>query len=297
MLQDLSIKDAIEELRELRDFGAANDLVSLVASDATTDSLETVVRDSSLLRPWKYTSVATAHVEPGTSKPVPADTVESDRSMMGKTFNLKIDSIYAADFPGFGEHEISVRWGAKHHIKNEAATDPVVFNQNFLVRDGMANSFVGAAAFLDLLAPPTGVGFELVVTYLKNKTAERFLKFFKADSVQSGLKMIQSINPAVGQVTNLATGVMESVLDRNWGREFYKAQVGMDFQDGGSGVRLRPGSYIIAQTPTPSLDWGEWKLVSNTVRKADGSEDHGESLLFPYNYFLVRVEVSSDLLT
>ncbi len=284
---ELSMAEIAVELDVLGDHSTADEVRALVESRSTDDSAHTEVARSVFARPWTHKATSVAFVAEDRTFTSAAD-LTGDKTLIGSKINLKLDGFHINNYPGLGEHEIAVRWGVSHHVKSSMEAERVTFTQRFTVRDHGASGYSGFPIFLGLVVAPAGIGFTLDITYLKNKSAERFLSFLKDPAIAGGLEMIQQANPAIGAVTAMATGAVESVLKSNDGRLIHNnVYVGLDFQDAPTGIRLAEGSYVIAQTPTQSLEWSKWKL-------ADGGDvipvEVDSDEVFPYNYYLLRVE-------
>jgi hypothetical protein len=130
-----------------------------------------------------------------------------------------------------------------------------------------------------------GALFKGHTTNVSNDNDEHFLSFLNSSTFTSGLKLLDTVNPAIPVVSQFAVGIAQAIGSRNKNIGVQDFFLGLDFTSSPSGARLAQGSYIVVQAPSRGWNWSDWTWDTNlggVVKKSDNSP-------IPWNYVVFSV--------
>lgn len=292
---ELPVGEAVQLLDKV-DKRAANNVRIVVEADET--DLTSRNKASDILAFWKWGKkkttepvyLASSHVfgylppSAGRTKAiVDAAEVDPQKSLKRKQLKITLDRLRAANYPGGGTHNILVEFYARHQIKGEQ--QPVHFTQTFRVRQAQGAGISGYPIFLGLAAGAEGVDFKVLTVNVSNVEDQRALEFLRSDPFTSGLKLLNTLNPALPAVTGFARGVIELVLKRHENIPVQSFELGLDLSKISTRAHLAEGSYFAVQVPDHDhWEWSHWKWT-----QSGGIVHRKRSTKMPYNYLVFSV--------
>jgi hypothetical protein len=208
-------------------------------------------------------------------------------SAVGQSSPIRItlDRLRVAQYPGGGRHKILFTFQTQNQVAGGTPED-VVFSQDYEVLEGQGAGIAGFPIFVGLHVPAGGLGLQCHTTNVSNDGDEKVISFLNGSTFQSGLKLLESANPAVPIVAGFATGLLHDFESRNENVGVEDFYLGLDFVPTPSGARLAQGSYISVQAPDEGWNWGDWVFdvaKGQVVSKADGRP-------IQYNYVVFSIQ-------
>jgi hypothetical protein len=280
----MRVEDAAAKLRELEDDESANHLLRASAANQEVFGIRDWLGWET--PGWAHTAHAFGYIAPVgvITRPQsiePAANVAADQSLKNAKVNVTLRGLRAARYPGRGAHRVLFDFYARN--STASGSEDVHFNSTFKVQEGERAAVVGYPIFLGLNTGSEGLGFKCFTVNVKNDQDESLLAVLESDVFRAGLRLTESLQPAIAPLSGLAVGLIKSFAKRNRNvgvQEFY---LGLDFSDLAGGARLAEGMYLAVQIPEKSRriwDWSEWVyLPSGDVVHRDDS-----GALIPYNF-------------
>jgi len=282
---------AAAKLRELGDTRTASVLES--AHDASA-------RDYGLLKslwpfqdkPWQHTAHAFGFLAPDSSArgllPIQhpgALPVRDD--LKNARVKITLNGLRVAAYPGGGTHRILFDFYARNQLAN--AEENLHFNATYRVKEGERAAVIGFPVFVGLNVGSEGVAFKCFTVNVKNDQDEAVLGFFESDVFRGGLKLVNTLQPAIAPLSHIAFSLTNAIASRNRNVPVQDFYMGLDFGNNPTGARLAEGSYLAVQIPEKLQtvwDWSEWgfnKSNGQVVNHVKPTE------LIPYNYIVFGV--------
>jgi hypothetical protein len=199
---------------------------------------------------------------------VDAGNMKGDPNLKNQMIKVTLDRLRVFDYPGKGEHTVLIDFYARHQTSTPNQTEDLHFTQKYRALEGAGAGIRGYDIFVGLKVGSEGISFRCYTVNVENKDDKKLLAFLDSDVFKKGLGMIEAVNPVVPVVSGFATGVLKMFANRNDNVPVQDFFLGLDFSAGGTGARLREGSYIAVQVPDAAKwDWSEWVLnrASNQV--------------------------------
>jgi hypothetical protein len=114
------------------------------------------------------------------------------------------------------------------------------------------------------------------------------LGFLDSDALKSGLKLLNTAQPAVAPMTAMAVTIGKMFARRNENIRIHNVELGLDFEPSKTGYRLGLGSYVVVQLPAhhTEFEWNDYALDTEKQRYVLRKEQYQE---IPYNFFVFRV--------
>ena len=271
-------------------------LESIEVSDRYTDSLlsETGFNHQQIASCNNKLYLCTEHIfgfiesGPYTSDTVSivhAGTIEPDTSLRNSRIKITLDRLRVADYPGKGEHEVLFDFYAQNQIGGE--TEHVHFHQKYRVLEGSGAGVIGYPIFIGLNVGAEGVSFVGYTINVRNKGSSKFLRFLDSDESRSGLKFIDSLNPAIPTLSKLAIGITKMVANTRHNVPVQDFFLGLDYSDISTRARLAEGSYIVVQVPDKaSINWNDWAYLRS---RGILYSKKNATLDIPFNYVIISV--------
>jgi hypothetical protein len=169
-------------------------------------------------RAWQHTSHVFGHLPPGgpSDSPQPlrhAGNIEADLSLRNARINISLGAIRVADYPGFGTHQILFDFYGQ--TKSSESINHLHFNALLRAREGDDAAVVGYPIFVGLSVDDQGVSFGCLTVNVSNDEDEQFLKFLESDIFKSGLKLLETAQPAIAPLAACAESIAKRIATRS----------------------------------------------------------------------------------
>src|SRR5262249_29535785 len=148
---------------------------------------------------------------------------------------------------------------ARNQIDDRA--EELHFNATYRVLEGQSAPIIGYPIFLNLAVGNEGLAFRCRTINVKNDSDEAFLDFLDGDVFRAGLKLMETLQPAIAPLSALSLATTKSVAKRNRNVPVQDFDLGLDFSGTQMGARLAEGDYIVVQIPDKlrlTWRWDEW---------------------------------------
>ena len=179
------------------------------------------VRDWFGIKPPAYlhTTMAIGFLPPvkASDEPPPlrhAGRIDPEPGLRNQRITITLDRLRVADFPGSGMHHVLFDFRARNQTKDGPAED-VHFNTTSRVQEGEHAPVIGYPIFVGLRVGEDGVGFEGSTVNVKNENDELFLSVLESDAFKSGLTLVETVQPAIKPLSQIATGMATAIAKRN----------------------------------------------------------------------------------
>lgn len=296
VIGELSPTDAAHKLRELGDERTASILDGVTGPDGTRRETFGVGRSMWPFRDraWQHTAHVFGYLPPrtrsGSISAVPAADIDADLSLRGAKVKVTLDAMRVADYPGHGTHRILFDFYAQNQVHDEV--EHLHYTLTLRVRAGQAAAVVGYPIFLDLTVGDEGLCFKCFTVNVKNDADEAVLGALESDVLRNGLRLAETIQPAIATVSGFALGLTKAIASRNRNVPVQDFYLGLDFSDIASRGRLAAGSYLAVQVPDDALaawDWADWQYSTASGHLVSATTP---DKLPPYNYVVFSVSRS-----
>lgn len=243
-------------------------------------------------RCYAHTGMVIGYIPPGqvTTDIVGLSAVKADTSLVGKRIKVTLDKFFVARYPGTGEHTVLCEFLGKNQAQGE--TEELSFAMTFKARDNASPSIAGSPIFMGLTVGPDGVSFKGRIVNVRSSTDNLVLATLETPAFKNGLKLLDTVQPALKPLTGLAHSMVSAVMKRSANRQVHEFELGLDFAGSATSARLRHGSYIVVQTDESNgWDWSKykWNTDSMSIHPADKPNDTPE-----FNYLVLGVSPFSD---
>jgi hypothetical protein len=171
-------------------------------------------------------------------------TITPDPALKNAKLKITLDRLRGFHYPGSGRHNILFTFQGQNQISGGSAQE-VNFNQNYVVMEGQGAGIAGFPVFIGLNVGNDGALFKGHTTNVSNVNDEHFLSFLNSSTFTNGLKLLDTVNPAIPVVSQFAVGIAQAIGSRNRNIGVQDFFLGLDFTPSPSGARLSQGSYIL----------------------------------------------------
>jgi hypothetical protein len=243
-------------------------------------------------KPFQHTSHAFGYIAPaapGGSDIMSIDlagNIQPDVSLRGQRVTVRLDYMRIASYPGGGVHHILFDFYGENHLSVDIV-ESVHFNQTFRGREGESVGVIGYPVFVGMNVGSEGIAFKCFTVNVKNENDERILQALDSDVVQGGLKLMNTAQPALAPLSNIAVGLTKALASRNKNVAVQSFYMGLDFSNIATRAKLAEGSYVAVQVPDAAQwNWAEWgydPARGRVVNRADAGR------LVPFNYITFSV--------
>ncbi len=288
VLGEMSQEEVLAKLAEMDD-----PRVEHAQADMFGGPLEAIRWPWSEPPPYMHTTMAIGYLpllKPGeTPGPlVHAGQITPEPELRDQRIKITLDRLRVADFPGSGMHHVLFDFQGRNQARDNTVED-VHFNATYRVQEGEHAPIMGYPIFVGLNVGHDGVGFQGSTVNVKNENDEAFLAVLESDAFRSGLTLIETAQPALKPLSQIAVGMASSIAKRNRNVKVQEFNLGLDFSDVATRAKLAQGSYIVVQIPEAMgtlWRWSDWVYdpESGYVVKRD---DPNQAI--PYNYIVFGV--------
>lgn len=224
-------------------------------------------------RKWAYTAHVFGFIEEGDAgtEPlaiVPAASIAADPDLVGSRIKVTLDVFRIAEYPGLGQHTVLFDFVGRDQAGDEA--QDLQFASVLKVEDGDNAAISGMPIFTGLTVPDDGLSFQARTISIHASGDEAILSALQGTAFKDGLRLLGQVQPALPQLVGLAAGVTEALLKRRRNKQVQAFDLGLDFSQVRTSIRLRRGSYVVVQVPDPGVwDWSAWRYDPNSMNIVD----------------------------
>jgi hypothetical protein len=283
-----------QAVRVLRDIGETGMADALTARADDGDRATAYAGVGRLFgdRMWMHTAHTFGHIPRATGPdPVPiahAGAIEPDDSLRGARITISLDRLQVADYPGGGVHHVLFDFQARHQLRGSSG-QMCHLSLTQRVREGEQAAVLGFPLFVGLQVGGQGVAFRCYTVNIKNEDDDSLIGFLDSDVFRAGLRLGATVQPAIGMLATMATGLTRALAQRRRNVPVQDFNLGLDFSRISTRAALAEGSYVAVQIPESTQllwDWQEWMFypsVGQIARRDD------PSVRLPYNYLVLGV--------
>ena len=244
-------------------------------------------------KPWQHTAHAFGYLAPAVAPGGPlglvaAGMIPKERELeKGARLKITLDRLRVAAYPGGGTHRILFDFYAQNQVPG--TVEHLHFNITCRVREGEQAAVLGYPIFVGLNVGAEGVAFKCFTVNVKNDEDEALLGFLDSDVFKGGLKLAQTLQPAIAPLSGMAMALTRTLAGRHQNVPVQEFYLGLDFSDIPTRARLAEGSYVAVQIPETMetvWNWQDWVYQpgSGQVVKKENERE-----LIPYNYLVFGV--------
>jgi hypothetical protein len=289
VIGELPPEAVIAKLREMGDEKTALEL-----ENAKTPEGQPMTYGGGLFQKkiWEATTHTFGYIPPTPQSPqaIPiqsANNIAPDKTLKNSRIKITLDRLRVADYPGGGTHYILFDFYAQNQVSE--SVEHLHFNNTYRVREGEQAAIVGYPIFIGLNVGTEGVAFKCLTVNIKNQEDENALSFLESDVFKAGLKLAETVQPAIAPLSNMALGLTHAIANRHKNVAVQDFYMGLDFSNIATRARLAEGSYLAVQIPESqqkSWEWDDWLYEQKTGQIVN---DYDRTELIPYNYIIFSV--------
>jgi len=280
---------------KLQEIGDTNNSALLEAASASATQIQEFGSIKSLWpfqdKPWQHTAHAFGFLGQDSSQDLlpikhPGSIPPSD-ALKNSRVKITLNGLRVAAYPGGGMHRILFDFYARNQVQN--ATEDLHFNATYRVEEGERAAIIGFPIFLGLNVGTEGLTFKCFTVNVKNDQDEAFLSFLESDVFRGGLKLVNTMQPALAPLSQMAFSLTKSIASRNRNVPVQDFYMGLDFGNNPTGARLAEGSYIAVQIPEKLQtvwDWSDWGFERENGQIVNRTNPKD---LIPYNYIIFGI--------
>jgi hypothetical protein len=248
-------------------------------------------------RAWRHTAHTVGFIPATRNRTarlrlISASAVSAETALKGARLKITLDRLQAADYPGGGTHTVLVDMAANTQSANRA--DDLHFAMTYPVRERQLAGLSNYPVFIGLPVGSEGLSLGLVTVNVCNEDDENFLKILNSGTLQAGLTLLHTWQPALAPLSELARGITIAISQRTRNVAVQKFMMGLDFSANPTGFRLAEGSYVAVQVPdalSVAWDWNQWVYDPGTGHIVSVSNP---AQLIPFNYIAIGVSRYTD---
>lgn len=289
VLGALSLDDAATKLNEIGEYEAAKALKETGRETVTYGKPKWWPFQD---RAWQHTAHSFGYLAPSSTgdemlQIQHAGNIVADQALKNSKVKVTLDRLRVVDYPGGGTHRVLFDFYAQNQVADNV--EHLHFNTTFRVREGQQAAVLGYPVFVGLNVGSEGVAFKCFTVNVKNEDDESLLSFLESDVFKAGLKLTNTLQPAIAPFSEMALGLTRNIASRRRNVPVQDFYMGLDFSNISTRARLAEGSYLAVQIPEmlqTVWDWSEWVYNPNNGQIV-GKSDPGK--LIPHNYIVFSV--------
>jgi hypothetical protein len=241
-------------------------------------------------RPWQHVGhafgFAAGAAGAGPQDVADAGQIAPQESLRGARVKVTLDGLWAAGYPGGGEHKVLFDFYAQS--QGPGTVEHLHFSTALRVRNGEMAGVRGQPIFVGLQTGAEGLNFKCCTVNVANADDEKFLGFLDSDAFRAGLKLVTTVQPATALFSETVLALTRQVAARHRNVPVQDFYLGLDFSRQPARAALAEGAYVALQVPgEPGRPWRweDWLLLpgGQLVARAD------RAAMPPYNYLLFTV--------
>jgi hypothetical protein len=189
VLAKLPPAQVAEKLRQLGEAGDA-ERIEQVALIAMKEAFSPMSWWPFSDRPWQHVNHAFGFIPhtASSSPPLPihdAGMIPPDESLKGGRVKITLDALWAAGYPGGGDHNVLFDFYAQSTVPD--AAEHLHFSINVRVRNGEFAGIRSRPIFIGLQVGGEGLNFKCFTVNVANTDDEKFLAFLDSNTFRGGL--------------------------------------------------------------------------------------------------------------
>jgi len=296
---DLSEKDLLESLAalegvelSLEETGKSESLLKQAITEINSNKelahtqSQIIIENIDIDELWRTKNNIYGFIEAGVEKKEikPAYSIQAEKSLMGALLKITLDRFKVKSYPGRGTHDIALNFHGQ--TQNADQITPLAFCLGVSAREEDEIGVVGKSIFVGLNAGTEGIDFKGSTINVNTKKDKTFFSILSGQLFSQGLKLIDKVQPALMPLTALANGVSQELSEKNKGVPVNSFDLGLDFSDIPSRIKLKQGSYIIIQIPPAAAErwnWSDWEFTNGRIQKKS------DQRVVPYNYIVIGI--------
>jgi hypothetical protein len=246
---------------------------------------------------WQHTSHVFGYLASGGPTHVPqalqhAGNIKADLSLRNARINISLGAIRVADYPGSGTHQILFDFYGQ--TSSGESVNHLHFNALLRAREGDDVAVLGYPIFVGLSVGDQGVSFGCLTVNVRNDEDEQFLSFLESDIFKSGLKLLETAQPALAPLAASAENIAKGMAKRYRNVAVQNFQMGLDFSKARFGARLAEGSFIAMQVPSEIQRAWNWDNLAFNPANGQIVNVKDPAQPIPYNYIIFNVSRFSE---
>ncbi|HEX6289863.1 MAG TPA: hypothetical protein VFZ66_11760 [Herpetosiphonaceae bacterium] len=290
----LAPQQAAAKLREMGEHTTADTLESTQSEQPTRSTSFGGIKSLWPFqdKPWQHTTHAFGYLAPSApgSTPQPiqhAGNIAPDPTLKNGRIKITLDRLRVASYPGGGIHRVLFDFYAQNQVADNV--EHLHFNSTYRVREGEQAAIIGYPVFIGLNVGTEGVAFKCFTVNVQNDDDEAMLDALDSDVFKAGLKLVDTLQPAIAPLSSMAFSLTKSIAARNRNVAVQDFYMGLDFGSLPMGARLAQGAYLAVQIPEQLQtvwDWSEWVYNPNNGQVVN---KNNPAQIIPYNYIVFSV--------
>lgn len=295
---------AAAKLREVGETGAAESLENAAALRQPGTAQDFGIFDRARApQPWMHSGTSVGYLAPVASDDdaisiISARRVGADAALKGARVKVTLDRLYAAGFPGGGEHQVLLHFATQYQEPGRAQAEPLRFSTTCKVRDGQIANVQDFPIFVGLPVGSEDLTLEYTAINVKNDDDEKILNVLNsegfAEVFKAGVQLVSTFQPMLAPFSALALSLAKYFFGREKNINIGPFKMGLDFSTIPLHNHLAAGSYIVAQLPEDlqrTWNWSDWAYRIDSglvIKKSDPTQR------IPYNYLIFSIARSQD---
>ena len=201
---------------------------------------------------------------------------------------ITLDGLHVAKYPGHGTHTLLFDFALQSQGPH---SNQHVFHYNakFQAQDGDTVPIHNFPLFYGLTPTGEGIAFGFQTVNVRSSSEEALLDFLETDEFKTGLSLISTAAPLLGQISKMAAGLTQWFANQSVNVKVQEFRQGLDFDTGQLGGGLALGSYIVVRIPVehiPEWNWDDWVVDPTQVRLVCRSDP---STPLEYNHMMFGI--------
>jgi hypothetical protein len=217
---------------------------------------------------------------------VPAEAYPKGDSLNDAHVDVYLERYFVQAMPG-RQFDLQLAVSARHLFDDR--TEPVHVSHTLAVRGVLED-------YTNYLAEPVFRGLKIAdvltldvaVTFLSDRSTERFLRFLKGPELATGIQLASAYNPVFGLLTTFVGGVVESVAEAKRNQPITDAHITFAASPGALSPPLVAGTYVLFQ-PTSGDEDSMARSPRYDQQRQRVVLDNGD---FERNHIIMRVAAS-----
>lgn len=248
-----------------------NDTEHLTATIAEEINADCATGWGRVIPPWEYSRTEIGFIpkknagDPDLIEVKSASDISPDLTLRDELLNINLAYLVCYDYPGKGQHDAFFGYNAAPIGPSSKINDKdFSFNQNFIVNESDEPALKSIPIFNGLGSGTEGVIMNCVIYNVSNKNDQKVAQVF--ESGKKGLDILNVATPAISIVSSIADEALRIIRSNHNNIEIHNVKLGLHFNDNGTDLQLRQGTYIAMNVPKCidgqlfEFDWSNYEF-------------------------------------